>query len=58
MEKEGGTVNVTMKVLTLKIEVDESGKVNADLKHKCKTTKDALGLIQEFVDRKSRKKDA
>ena len=47
-----------MRVLTLRIEGDESGKVNAELKHKCKSTKDALGLIQEFVDRKSRKKDA
>ena len=45
-------------ILRLRIEVDENGKVNAELKHRCKSTKDALGLIQEFVDRKSRKKDA
>ena len=47
-----------MRVLELTIEVDKSGKVDANLKHKCKSTKDALSLIQEFIDRKSRKKDA
>lgn len=45
-----------MKVLTLKIEVDESGKVDANLKHKCKTTDDALNLIQEFINRKRKTK--
>ena len=45
-----------MRVLKLTIEVNESGRVNADLKHKCKSTKDALDLIQEFVNRKRNKK--
>ena len=47
------------KVLTLNIYIDEStNQVNAEMKHRCKDKQSALNLIQEFVDRKSRKKDA
>ena len=45
------------KILTLNIYVDETtNKVTAEMKHRCNSKDDALRLIQEFVDRKKRKK--
>ena len=45
------------KILTLNIYLDEdTNKVSAEMKHRCGSKEDAIGLIEEFVRRKRRKK--
>lgn len=47
------------KVLTLNIYIDEvTNKVTAEMKHRCKSKDFALNLLQDFIDRKRRKRDA
>lgn len=44
------------KIITLEIFFDEDKKmINAEIKHSCDSIETALQVIQEFIDRKSKK---
>ena len=45
------------KILTLNIYLNEDNKqISAEMRHRCNSEDDALNLLQEFIDRKRRKK--